>query len=86
MREMGQSAWLSTSLYNLQGIEGRSQCNGDRSCQLWFACSGKTLCSCRNFIILDILHNGNTPSRMLKKFFQQGRRRVEAGGVPLGVR
>jgi len=26
------------------------------------------------------------PDRMLKKFVQQGRRRVETGGVPLGVR
>ncbi len=57
MREMGQSAWLSTSLHNLQGLEGRSQCNGDRSCHLWFAYSGKTLCACRNFIVLDILNN-----------------------------
>ena len=53
--------------YNLQGIEGQSQCDGDRSCHLWFAYSGKTLCACRNFIVLDILNNGNTPSRTLKK-------------------
>ena len=67
MREMGQSAWLSTSLYNLQGIEGQSQCDGDRNCHLWFAYSGKTLYSCRNFIVLDILNNRNTLSRTLKK-------------------
>lgn len=30
MREMGQSAWLSTSLYNLQGTEGQSQCEESR--------------------------------------------------------
>ena len=64
---MGQSAWLSTSLYNLQGIEGQSQCDGARSYHLPFAYNGKTLCSWRNFIALEILHNGNTPSRMLKK-------------------
>ncbi len=34
MREMGQSAWLSTSFYNLQGTEGQSQCKGHRS-WLW---------------------------------------------------
>ena len=67
MREMGQSAWLSTSLHNLQGLKGRSQCNGDRSCHLWFAYSGKTLYSCRNFMVLDILNNRCIPSRTLKK-------------------
>ena len=67
MREMGQSAWLSTSLHNLQGLKGRSQCNGDRSCHLWFAYSGKILCACRNFMVLDLLNNRNTPSRTLKK-------------------
>ena len=30
--------------------------------------------------------NKRTPDRMLKKDAQQGRRRVETGGVPSGVR
>jgi hypothetical protein len=36
--------------------------------------------------LLHALDNLGTPSRMLKKAVQQGRRRVETGGVPSGVR
>ena len=37
MREMGQSAWLSTSWPSLQGIASKSQSDGARS--LWFVWS-----------------------------------------------
>jgi len=72
VREMGQSTWLSTSPYNLQGLEGRSQCEADSngSMSRVRTCGSTEGHSCR----------------MLKKFFQRGRRRVEAGGVPSGVR
>ena len=35
---------------------------------------------------LDVLSNRTPSRRMLKKAVQQGRRRVETGGVPSGVR
>ncbi len=35
---------------------------------------------------LHIWNNGKILCRMLKKAVQQGRRRIETGGVPLGVR
>jgi hypothetical protein len=38
------------------------------------------------FIDLQVSSNRITSRRMLKKADQQGRRRVETGGVPSGVR
>jgi hypothetical protein len=43
---------------------------------------GKTISAERNFDDLHVLDNGRTAHRMLKKSVQQGRRRVETGGVP----
>jgi len=34
VREMGQSAWLSTSFLTLQGTEGKSQCEGGKKLAL----------------------------------------------------
>jgi hypothetical protein len=47
---------------------------------------GKTLCIRRNFTSPHVLEIEESSRRMLKKAVQQGRRRIETGGVPSGVR
>ena len=47
---------------------------------------GKAMLARANFEVRTHAMTGEQSSRMLKKFVQQGRRRVETGGVPSGVR
>jgi hypothetical protein len=55
----------------------------------WYGISAELEIQNLTFTIQHYLanwHNRSTARRMLKKAVQQGRRRIETGGVPSGVR